>query len=252
MVACGVFLLLSVVGTLVVSTPEDMVIRREIAFYDRTIQSLEDGIDRQKQLVGKLEAHDAAIYSRLFGAGVHRLDSLPATADSTYAAIQDILKNKADSLPPLLLPLAQLSWIQTAASVGNKLNPFYELPEPHRGVDLIAAEGTPVLCTAPGVVTSVGNARDGIGMTVNVKHNGGYVTRYGRLGETFVEKGDKVVPGDTLGTVGAIAGFATHLHYEVLHRATVLDPVDLFGATLGAEEYAKMKFISTNTNKSMD
>ncbi|HCC20450.1 MAG TPA: hypothetical protein DEP88_04280, partial [Verrucomicrobiales bacterium] len=50
----------------------------------------------------------------------------------------------------------------------------------HRGIDLAAPKGTPILATADGVVTFAGTFSS-YGKLVKIKHDFGYETRYGHL-----------------------------------------------------------------------
>lgn len=94
----------------------------------------------------------------------------------------------------------------------------------HQGIDLSAPAGTPVTATADGIVTIAGRA-GGYGRTVVLDHGGGWQTRYAHLKRIKVDRGWRVRRGDVVGTVGR-TGNATgaHLHYEVLHHGTPVDP----------------------------
>lgn len=98
----------------------------------------------------------------------------------------------------------------------------------HAGIDIAAAEGSEVRAVAEGTVLSV-FADDRLGQTVTVEHAGGYVTHYANLAEEVaVAAGDRVVAGQTLGTVGrtAITELAAepHLHFAVYKNNVPQDP----------------------------
>ncbi|MGH3356897.1 MAG: M23 family metallopeptidase [Nocardioidaceae bacterium] len=85
----------------------------------------------------------------------------------------------------------------------------------HTGLDLAAAEGTPVGSTADGEVTST--EYDGaFGNKVVVTHDDGTQTWYCHLSSFAVGPGESVGPGTTIGYVG-MTGNTTgpHLHLEV-------------------------------------
>ena len=92
----------------------------------------------------------------------------------------------------------------------------------HRGIDIAAPEGSPVL--APQAGTVVGTwpdcNRSGYGNTVLVDHGGVY-TFYAHLAQIAVAAGDLVHAGDVIGLVGSTrcgidrAYMAPHLHFEV-------------------------------------
>ncbi len=94
----------------------------------------------------------------------------------------------------------------------------------HKGADLAAAEGTPVLAAAGGVVRTAGKS-ESYGNYLRVLHAGGDETLYAHMQYLFVHAGQSVAAGQQLGTVGQ-TGRATgpHLHFELLHEGVRYDP----------------------------
>ena len=85
----------------------------------------------------------------------------------------------------------------------------------HAGVDLGAAQGTPILATREGRV-AVADRMGGYGLAVVLQHaQGKQDTLYAHMSEMFVHPGDQVKPGTIIGRVGT-TGLSTgpHLHYE--------------------------------------
>lgn len=92
----------------------------------------------------------------------------------------------------------------------------------HEGIDIIGKSGTPVLAAASGVVSGsyyeffFGNQ---VEISHGVDENGlPVMTRYLHLKERQVEKGDIVLRGQqigSLGRTGLLAGGILHLHFEV-------------------------------------
>ena len=94
----------------------------------------------------------------------------------------------------------------------------------HKGIDMEAPTGTPVLATADGTVAFAG--RDGAyGNIIVIDHGNGYETAYGHLKQCLVNKGDDVACEQQVGQVGSTGNAtAPHLHYEVRYQGVPTDP----------------------------
>ena len=264
-------------------TDTERRLRQEIRMYER----LYPGLEEREQLVGdaiaNLQHKDNEIYDLVFHSGapnldpmadrsalqladsipVHRLvdytrekaDSLlqrTSAVDSAFARIFRALSDKDLVLPPMILPIQDITYPQIGASAGRKINPFYKAYVYHEGLDLIVTRGTPVLATGDGVVTSATSNR-ATGNTVRIEHAGGYETVYAHLESMNVTAGQRVRAGQRIGNVGMSGqAFAPHLHYEVRRDGKAMDPVGYFFASVTPAEYANMLYMSVNTQQSMD
>ena len=75
---------------------------------------------------------------------------------------------------------------------------------------------------------------DQMGMTVVIRHEGGYTTRYSSLDAgVSVSAGQNVTMGQTIGTVGTSAlmenALGHHVHFAVSHNDESVDPMDFLG-----------------------
>ncbi len=113
---------------------------------------------------------------------------------------------------------------QLSSEYGWRKDPFTGQHKHHAGIDIAADHRSDVKAVSPGTVTRAGK-HGSYGNLVEIDHGNEYKTRYGHNDEILVLVGDKVKKGDTIALVGS-TGRSTgpHLHYEVLHRDTKVDP----------------------------
>ena len=99
----------------------------------------------------------------------------------------------------------------------------------HNGVDFAAPAGTPVVAAAVGQVYTV-YEDDQLGMTVVIRHEGGYTTKYASLAaDVSVSAGQPVSMGQTIGAVGTTAlmenALGDHVHFCVTKDDQSVDPM---------------------------
>ena len=126
---------------------------------------------------------------------------------------------------PLQFPLPGQS--RKTSGYGWRTDPMGGLGDDfHIGNDLAAAQGTPVLAAADGVVRMAGSHKS-YGNYLRILHADGDETLYAHMQYLFVKAGECVTAGQSLGTVGE-TGNATgpHLHFEILHRGLRYDPAE--------------------------
>lgn len=112
----------------------------------------------------------------------------------------------------------------TAGIISQKFNGGASAEARHEGVDIIAEGNALVAATAAGIVIQAGQDRD-LGRFVKIDHDHGVQTVYAHLSRSFVQAGDHVEKGSTIGAVGNTGNsFGPHLHYEIQIKGTPVDP----------------------------
>ena len=95
----------------------------------------------------------------------------------------------------------------------------------HRGTDIPAPEGTPILAAHSGTVL-VSGWNDSYGNQVLLDNGAGLSTRYAHMTQTAVTAGEAVTAGQVIGYVGSTGdSTGNHLHFEVMQGGVRVDPL---------------------------
>ena len=205
-----------------------------------TIQAARDRIAAEEQ---RLEGTRATLESRegaLLSARADRqqtLDSVKGKIDQHEELAADlrakIQAEVAEATTGMPLPTGPLPTPSAAGFIwpidGTFTSPFgYRWGRMHEGIDIGAAEGTPIRAAASGTVILMQSEYEsgGYGNYTCVEHGGGLATCYAHQSSFATSSGASVGQGDVIGYVGNTGNsFGAHLHFEVRIGGEAVDPM---------------------------
>jgi len=120
---------------------------------------------------------------------------------------------------------------KVSSDFGTRIHPVTKEKTYHYGVDIVPdpniKDSDLIKTPLPGKVMFSGTYGS-FGKVILVVHPGGYKTLYAHNDENFVEFGDELKKGQTIGRVGS-TGLSTgkHLHFELRKDYTALDPASI-------------------------
>lgn len=119
-------------------------------------------------------------------------------------------------------------YTNNSSAYGWRVHPIYGTRKFHKGEDIPAPTGTPIVAAASGTVTTAGWV-SGYGNYTVINHGGGVMTAYGHQSAIHVSVGQTVTAGQTIGLVGS-TGNSTgpHLHFEVYVNGSTQNPMSYF------------------------
>jgi murein DD-endopeptidase MepM/ murein hydrolase activator NlpD len=168
-----------------------------------------------------LDRRETFLFQKLYS-WVRRLYKDSELREQSMEELFEVLKGREIQIAatPSIIPVQ--GWI--TSHFGYRIDPFTGRRALHRGMDVAAKEGAPVLAPADGVVTFVGQ-NGGFGNTVMLFHGYGISTLYAHAENANVRLGQKIKRGDVVAFVGN-SGRSTgaHLHYEVIVHGVPVDP----------------------------
>lgn len=195
--------------------------------------------------------------SNLISALTLRLDSLDILLLRQSASFNQLIAKMKDDRDrvrhiPSIIPLHKNDYT-VSSGFGQRIDPVYDIPQFHKGMDFAAGMGTPVYATADGTVSVAVNGDTGYGNHVDIEHGFNYMTRYGHLSKIMVKQGQSVKRGDLIGLVGS-TGKSTgpHLHYEVRYNGEALNPSNFYFLDITPAEYDKIVKQAANAGHVMD
>lgn len=125
-----------------------------------------------------------------------------------------------------------LVWPAPSGSAGSgygwRTHPIYGTRKFHKGTDIPAPGGSPVLAAKAGTV-SQSYYSSSYGNYIVISHGGGLMTAYAHLSSRLVSAGASVSAGQQIGKVGSTGNSTgNHLHFEVYVNGSTVNPMNYF------------------------
>ena len=120
--------------------------------------------------------------------------------------------------------LIPVNYTRFSSPFGYRIHPVYGDWRFHDGVDLAAPQGTPIIASRSGQVTTA-TYDSSSGFYVSINHLDGFSTRYLHMTDYVVSPGEYVVAGQIIGYCGS-TGTSTgpHLHFSVYYNGSAVNP----------------------------
>ena len=271
-------------------SPKERILKSEISQYELQYQIMNDRLDRLQGLMDEMADRDDNIYRIIFEAepisksvrqagygGVDRyvklegynnsellietskkLDNIASelyVQSKSFDEVYEMARNKEKMLAciPAIQPVNNKELKRLSSYYGYRIDPIYKIKKFHAGVDFSAPQGTPIYASGEGTVVKTHHSRRGYGNTITIDHGFGYSTFYAHIKEIKIRKGDKVVRGQIIATVGNTGkSTAPHLHYEVRKNNRTVNPVYYFFNDLSPDEFETILSLSKLPNQSLD
>lgn len=107
---------------------------------------------------------------------------------------------------------------------GRVISGFSSAEGGNKGLDIAGTKGQPVKAAAAGKVVYAGNALQGYGNLIIIKHNDDFLSAYAHNDSIKVEEQDNVKAGQTIATLGSTGTNSNKLHFEIRYHGKSVDP----------------------------
>lgn len=186
--------------------------------------------------ISVVDRFDLVIAHRRSSSGAEYGGLLYAGLDRVGASDLQLLRWTIDRRPDWVdasgsgTQVAGLLWpvpARVSSGFGMRLHPLLGFMRFHRGIDLKASWGAPIVAAADGRVAMAGWG-GGHGRQVRLAHAGGIATSYSHMSRIAASPGQMVRQGQVIGYVGS-SGLSTgpHVHYEVSRNGRPVNPAGI-------------------------
>ena len=119
------------------------------------------------------------------------------------------------------------SYWRVSSPFGYRYHPLSGIWKMHNGVDLTGPEGTPIVATRSGYVTTAAYQAGGAGNYVSLSHGDGFGSIYMHMTHYVVSYGQYVEAGQVIGYMGTTGGSTgVHLHFGISYNGVYVNPAE--------------------------
>lgn len=126
---------------------------------------------------------------------------------------------------PAQLPAVSSSVKWQWPTQGRVVSNFSASDGGNKGIDIAGSKGQAVKAAAAGRVVYAGNALQGYGNLIIIKHNDDFLSAYAHNDSIKVDEQDKVSAGETIATLGSTGTNSNKLHFEIRYQGKSVDPM---------------------------
>lgn len=147
--------------------------------------------------------------------------SVVATAD-TASAVQATTASTSTRTQTVSAPVSSFGWQWPTA--GRVVAGFSSVEGGNKGIDIAGNKGQDVKAAADGKVVYAGNALEGYGNLIIIKHSDDFLSAYAHNDSIKVDEQDTVKAGEKIATMGSTGTNSNKLHFEIRYQGKSVDP----------------------------
>ncbi len=119
-------------------------------------------------------------------------------------------------------PASNFKWQWPTA--GRVVSGFSSAEGGNKGIDIAGSKGQDVKAAAAGKVVYAGNALEGYGNLIIIKHSDDFLSAYAHNDSIKVKEQDNVSAGETIAKMGSTGTNSNKLHFEIRYKGKSVDP----------------------------
>lgn len=119
-------------------------------------------------------------------------------------------------------PVANFQW--QWPTTGRIVSGFSAADGGNKGIDIAGNKGQDIKAAAAGKVVYAGNALEGYGNLIIIKHSDDFLSAYAHNDSIRVKEQDNVKAGQTIARMGSTGTNTNKLHFEIRYKGKSVDP----------------------------